>query len=211
MSGLALHGQPLLATSHRPEPAGIARAQAPPKMRRAKSEPPLGGEEAARFRAIALPHLDAAYAFARSLCRDATLADDIVQDAYLRAYRGFGGYRGGSAKAWLFAIVRSSFLTWARSRKNRLELTDDEDALDQVVDDGATPEGLVLREAADAAVRAAVEALPDPFREAIVLREFQDLSYKEISEITSVPIGTVMSRLARARRLLAIALAGEAG
>ena len=210
MSGRALHFQPLLATSHRPEQAGIAQAQAPPKMGKAKSEPPLGGEEAARFRLIALPHLDAAYAFARSLCRDATLADDIVQDAYLRAYRGFGGYRGGSPKAWLFAIVRSSFLTWARSRKNRPELSD-EDVLDQVADDGATPEGLVLREAADAAVRAAVEALPDPFREAIVLRELQDMSYKEISEITSVPIGTVMSRLARARRLLAIALAGEAG
>lgn len=200
---------PVFITGQPADPPRLQPASRPAADTYARPEPPLRPDEAARFRTVALPHLDAAYAFARSLTRDATLADDIVQDAYLRAYRAFRSYRGGSAKAWIFAIVRSTFLTWARSRKSRPEFTDDE-ALDQVADDTATPEGVLLREAADAAVRAAVDALPDPFREAIVLRELQDMSYREISDITGAPIGTVMSRLARARKLLAVALAGEA-
>lgn len=210
MSGRSLVLLPVLVAGQPSDPPRPVLARQPAKEgARAAPEPPFRPDEAARFRTIALPHLDAAYAFARSLCRDATLADDIVQDAYLRAYRGFRGYRGGSAKAWLFAIVRSTFLTWSRSRKSRPEIADD-DALDQAADDADTPEGILVREAADAAVRDAVDALPDPFREAIVLRELQDMSYKDISDITGVPIGTVMSRLARARKLLAVALAGEA-
>lgn len=202
---------PALAAGHPAEPpTRAAPAHRTGEDARAGPEPPLRPDEAARFRATCLPHLDAAYAFARSLCRDATLADDIVQDAYLRAYRAFRQYRGGSARAWLFTIVRSTFLTSLRSKRSRPEVADDE-ALDRVADAADTPEGVLLREAADAAVRDAVDALPDPFREAIVLRELQDMTYKEISDITGAPIGTVMSRLARARKLLAISLAGEAG
>jgi RNA polymerase sigma-70 factor (ECF subfamily) len=165
-----------------------------------------GPRDEARFRERILPLLDDAYAFARFLSRDATLADDIVQDAFLKAWRSFGAYRDGSAKAWLFSIVRSSFLTLARSRGRKETVGDEE--IDQAVDDAPTPEGLLLREAADAAVRAAVDALPEPFREAIVLRELQDMSYREISDITGAPMGTVMSRLARARQMLAVSLAG---
>jgi RNA polymerase sigma-70 factor (ECF subfamily) len=184
------------------------RARAQPKAAaRTKSSAAPGPRDEARFRERILPLLDDAYAFARFLSRDATLADDIVQDAFLKAWRSFGAYRDGSAKAWLFAIVRSSFLTLARSRRQSEVAADEE--IETAVDDAPTPEGLLLREAADAAVRAAVEALPEPFREAIVLRELQDLSYREISDVTGAPIGTVMSRLARARRMLALALAGE--
>jgi RNA polymerase sigma-70 factor (ECF subfamily) len=210
MTGRALLFRPFLMASLPSDEARAAAIQRKPKTtQRSLEGPPLDPDEAARFRVVVLAHLDEAYAFARHLCRDATLAEDIVQDACLRALRAFRGYRDGSAKAWLFAIVRSTFLTHARSRKGAREIADDE-ALDQAADEGATPEGLVLREAADAAVRDAVDALPDPFREAIVLRELQDMSYREISDITGVPIGTVMSRLARARRMLAVSLAPEA-
>jgi RNA polymerase sigma factor (sigma-70 family) len=181
-------------------------AQARPSARSTSLQAP-GPRDEARFRERILPLLDDAYAFARFLSRDATLADDIVQDAFLKAWRSFGAYRDGSAKAWLFSIVRSSFLLLARSR-GRKE-TAGEEELEAAADNAPTPEGLLLREAADAAVRAAVDALPEPFREAIVLRELQDMSYREISDITGAPMGTVMSRLARARQMLALALAGE--
>jgi len=160
------------------------------------------------FRRLLLPHLDAAYAFARYLCRDATAAEDVVQDAYLHAFRGFHGYRGGDAKAWLFAIVRSSFLDWASGQK-RWNALAAETIDEEIADDAETAEDLLLREADHAAVRQAVEALPDPFREALVLRELQEMSYRAIADITAVPIGTVMSRLARARRMLASALTEE--
>jgi RNA polymerase sigma factor (sigma-70 family) len=170
--------------------------------------PPAAAPDARRFRELILPHLDAAHGFARFLCRDATLAEDVVQDAYLRAYRGFHGYRGGDAKAWLFAIVRSSFLNSVRGERRWSGLV--AEAVDEdVADEAESAEEMLLREADDQAVRLAVEALPDPYREALVLRELQDMSYRDIADITAAPIGTVMSRLARARRLLAAALAEE--
>ncbi len=175
---------------------------------RGAAQNPPAPRDADGFRRLMLPHLDAAHAFARYLCRDATAAEDVVQDAYLRAFRGFHGYRGGDAKAWLFAIVRSSFLDWAGGQK-RWNALAAEDAAEEIADEAETAEGMLLREADDAAVRQAVEALPDPFREALVLRELQEMSYREIADITAVPIGTVMSRLARARRMLASALAEE--
>jgi RNA polymerase sigma-70 factor (ECF subfamily) len=190
-------------------PGGIVRsilgARPAQTVARPAPAPPV---DADAFRRLLLPHLDAAHAFARYLCRDATVAEDLVQDAYLRAYRGFHGYRGGDAKAWLFAIVRSSFLEWVRGQRRWDSLAADE-APEDIPDDAATAEAILLRDADDAAVRRAVESLPDPFREAIVLRELQEMSYREIAEITEVPIGTVMSRLARARRLLAVALSAE--
>ena len=173
---------------------------------------PLSPKEAERFKALVLPHLDAAYGFARYLCRDAATADDLVQDAYLRAYRGFAGYRGGDAKAWLFAIVRSSFLSWARSQRAWSEISTPApmEVVEAAPSEAPGPEDSLMRAADVEGLRTAVEALPDPFRETLVLRELQEMSYRQIAEITGAPIGTVMSRLARARSLLVQALKGEA-
>jgi RNA polymerase sigma-70 factor (ECF subfamily) len=173
----------------------------------AKAQAPLSPRDARRFRELMLPHLDAAYGFARALTRDPVAAEDLVQDAYLAAYRAFGGFRGGQPKAWLFAIVRSTFLMDVRRRGP--DLAPAHDGFD-VADPADGPESQLLRRGDDAAVRAAIDALPDPFREALVLRELNEMSYREIAEITAAPIGTVMSRLARARALLAAALGLEA-
>ena len=206
MSGSTLVIGPLLAA-----PTGRARGvvhfmRGARKASAASAAP--AAPDAEQFRKLMLPHLDAAHGFARYLCRDATLAEDVVQEAYLRAYRGFHGYRGGDAKAWLFAIVRSSFLNSVRGQRRWSGLV--AEAVDEdVADEAESAEQMLLREADDQAVRLAVEALPDPYREALVLRELQDMSYRDIADITAAPIGTVMSRLARARRLLAAALAEE--
>jgi RNA polymerase sigma factor (sigma-70 family) len=207
MSGRVLSFGPLLAAPGG-RTGGVVRPLFGARQARHAdaADPSPAPRDAEAFRRLLLPHLDAAYAFARYLCRDATAAEDVVQDAYLRAFRGFHGYRGGDAKAWLFAVVRSSFLDWARGQRRWDALTAEE-AGEEIADDADSAEDLLLREADDAAVRAAVEALPDPFREALVLRELQDLSYRQIAEITAAPIGTVMSRLARARRMLAVGLA----
>jgi RNA polymerase sigma-70 factor (ECF subfamily) len=188
----------------RPEPSGAAfvlpfRAKRPA----AADETPLDPGEAERFRRLILPHLDGAYSFARYLCRDASLAEDLVQDAFLRAYRGFRGFRGGEPRAWLFAIVRTSHLTWARRPAER---SADTEVLEAMASDADTPEAALLRQGDVDAVRGAIESLPEPFRETLVLRELEELSYREIAEITSAPIGTVMSRLARARSMLLAAL-----
>jgi len=170
-------------------------------------EPPRapGPEEAQRFREILVPHLDAAYAFARFLCRDPIAAEDLVQDAYLSAFRAFATYRGGDAKAWLFAIIRNRFLETVRKVRPGRELALAESDADQAPDPD-TPETILLRAADEATLRAAIEALPEPFREAVVLRDLQDMAYRQIAEITGVAMGTVMSRLARGRRLLAQSL-----
>jgi RNA polymerase sigma-70 factor (ECF subfamily) len=157
------------------------------------------------FRARMLPHMDAAYAYARFLCRDAVAAEDLVQDAYLRAFRNFGGYRGGDAKAWLFAILRSVFLDGIRGRK---EAASDDDAAAALPDEADTPEEALMRAADAAAVREAVDGLPEPFRETLVLRELEEMSYREIGHLMKVPLGTIMSRLSRARRMLAATLGG---
>jgi RNA polymerase sigma-70 factor (ECF subfamily) len=211
MTGRILAFGPILATSGgaragRPAPAPT-RLFGQPKA--AADQPPLTPEEAERFRRLLLPHLDDAYRFARHLCRDATVAEDLVQDAYLRAFRGFRGFRGGDAKPWLFAVVRSSFLDWA-AKQRRWSTTAGDDALEDLADEADTPEATLLREADDLRVRLAIDALPDPFREAVVLRELQEMSYRDIAVVTSAPIGTVMSRLARARRMLVDALSQEA-
>lgn len=186
---------------------------------------PAGGPPAAAFREVVLPHLDAAYNLARFLTRDADAADDIVQDAFLRAFRSFDGYRGGDARAWLLAIVRNCARTWANDRlrdRARCEPLDapvhaegqaEEAETREFWDpDAVTPEAAILRDGEAAFLRRAIETLPRDFREVLVLREFEDLSYREIAEITAAPIGTVMSRLARARTMLSAAwrrLGGE--
>lgn len=186
--------------------------------------PPVTVEQpdlARRFRELMLPHLDAAYNFARYLTHDAAAAEDVVQEAYLRALRAFPGYRGGEPKAWLLAIVRNCAFTWSKRERGRAARTadslsfgdgDEGAPIEAVADpDQETPETVLVRQVDIAAVREAVAALPEPFRETLVLRELEELPYKEIAAVTSAPIGTVMSRLARARALLAEALAPAGG
>jgi RNA polymerase sigma factor (sigma-70 family) len=182
--------------------------------RGAAAPPPVRGAEAERtrqFRETILPHLDGAYNFARYLSRDATAAEDIVQEAFLRAFRAFGNFRGGAPKAWLFAIVRNCFLDWAAGRSGQERVLVDEgaltgaqaEALANVADpDQDDPEVALLRRREAQTVRAVIENLPEPFRETLVLRELEELSYREIAALTAAPIGTVMSRLARARQML---------
>jgi RNA polymerase sigma-70 factor (ECF subfamily) len=189
----------------RPDPSAGRRPTPVAGRRTPLDPPPLSPAEAQRFRALVLPHLDAAYGFARYLTRDATSAEDIVQDAFLKAFRGFASFRGGEPRAWLFAIVRTTFLDAARSRPAWAE----PEAAEAIASEDDTPEAAVLRQGEVAMVRGAIEALPEPFRETLVLRELEELSYRQIAEVTSAPIGTVMSRLARARQMLTALLTEE--
>jgi RNA polymerase sigma-70 factor (ECF subfamily) len=170
------------------------------------------------FEAVVLPHLDAAHNLARWLVRDPVAAEDVVQEAMLRALRYFSSFRGVNPRAWLLQIVRNAAYS-ARERDGRAPLVpigqegEDaaiaEDALVCVADD---PETALITTRRDRQVRELIAALPPELREALVLRELEELSYKEIAEITRTPIGTVMSRLFRARRVLArAALEGEKG
>jgi RNA polymerase sigma factor (sigma-70 family) len=160
-----------------------------------------------RFQREIVPHLDAAYNFARFLSRNADAAQDIVQEAFLRAYRGFDGYQGGDARAWIFTIVRNCYHNWLidHRRKARIEVDvyrpDDAEgfSIDDVPSDEDTPETTLLRRAESSAVRSVLDKLPRPLREMLVLRELEGLSYRQIAETIAMPIGTVMSLLARAR------------
>ncbi len=172
----------------------------------------LSPEQTLRFRELMLPHMDGAYNLARYLTRDPTAAEDIVQEAFLRAFRAFPTYRGGAPKAWLFAIVRNCFLTWAGANRSWNEVLVAEDGLSQpdalahanAADAGQDdPEHALMRRRDAEMVRTVIENLPEPFRETLVLREMEELSYKDIAGLTGAPIGTVMSRLARARQMLA--------
>lgn len=191
--------------------AGSLLSRTRPRDPAVSGAPPTP-EDAERFRQALLPHLDAAYGFARYLCRDATAAEDLVQDAYLKAFRSFPGYRGGDPKAWLFAIVRTTFLSSTRRRRVwDAAIGEAIPDAEEAVSEAATPEEELVRSADLADLRQAVDGLPDPFRETLVLRELQEMSYREIAEITGAPIGTVMSRLARARSMLTRALGGPGG
>lgn len=155
-----------------------------------------------RFESLVLPHLDAAYTLARYLTRSADAADDVVQDAVLRAFRAFDGYRGGTPRAWLLAIVRNCCRDWATERGRAPQSGQDAEELDTEPLWTRPPEDAeqrLLRAGESARIRAAIEALPLPLREVLVLREFDELSYAEIAAVIGAPAGTVMSRLARAR------------
>jgi RNA polymerase sigma-70 factor (ECF subfamily) len=166
--------------------------------------------EGRRFREIALPHLGAAYNLARWLSRNDDDAQDIVQEAFLRAFRSFAGFHGTSARPWLLAIVRNTCYTWMRQHRGaRTDVPYDE--VTHGAEDGApawaerpdgNPEAILARIEDRRLFDAALESLPIEFREAVVLRDVEDLSYKEIAAVAAIPIGTVMSRLARGRRLL---------
>jgi len=160
----------------------------------------------AGFEQAALPHLDAAYNLARWLTRNDHDAQDVVQESYLRALKFFGGFRGGDGRAWLLTIVRHTCYDWLRRNRRYEPLTDLDEELRDVESDALDPEALLLRAADNRLLRQALEELPVEFREVVILRELEGLSYKEIADIAGLPLGTVMSRLARARRRLQQAL-----
>jgi RNA polymerase sigma factor (sigma-70 family) len=155
-----------------------------------------------RFDEAILPHLDAAYNLARWLMRNDADADDAVQDACLRALRFIGGLRGGDGRVWLLAIVRNTCYSRLKRAKTRGVESEFDDEIHSTEAEAANPEGLLERSRDSAALRQALEDLPEEFREVIVMRELEGMAYKEIAEVAEVPIGTVMSRLARGRKRL---------
>jgi RNA polymerase sigma-70 factor (ECF subfamily) len=168
-----------------------------------------------RFQAIVLPHIDSAFNLARWLARNEQDAEDIVQEAYLRAFKFFDGFHGEDGRPWLLGIVRNTFYTWYQQNKTKNESTEFDEELHssetedcvatQRADDN--PEALLIQKESQQEVHQALKALSTEFREVLVMRELEDLSYKEIAGIVGIPIGTVMSRLARGRKQLAEILA----
>ena len=158
--------------------------------------------ELKRFERAFLPHMNAAYNLARWLTRSDQDAEDVVQEAYLRAVRFFGGFRGGNSKAWFLTIVRNAAYSWLQRSQAQGPITPFDAQIHDVEDKSPGPEVELLQSATRQDLREALERLPVEFREALVLRELEGLSYKEIAEVSGLPIGTVMSRLARARQNL---------
>jgi RNA polymerase sigma factor (sigma-70 family) len=154
------------------------------------------------FEQVVLPHLDAAYNLARWLTRNRQDAEDVVQDAYLRAFRFFGGFHGGNARTWLLKIVRNTCYTWLHQNRAQRSGTAFDEQLHTDTAESENPETLLLRKADSQLLSQALDELPPEFREVLVLLELEGLSYKEIAEVVGIPIGTVMSRLARGRHRL---------
>jgi RNA polymerase sigma-70 factor (ECF subfamily) len=169
-----------------------------------------GQEKLNSFEKAVLPHLDAAFNLARWLTRNDANAEDVVQEAYMRAFKFFGGFHGEDGRAWLLGIVRNTTYTWMqRNRSPELNLPLD-DEIHEVKSNDLNPEGLLLQKAEAQTLRQAVEELPLEFREVLVLRELEEMSYKQIAAVADLPLGTVMSRLARARKRLQQILASPA-
>jgi RNA polymerase sigma factor (sigma-70 family) len=171
-------------------------------------------DKARRFRDAALPHLDDVYTLARYLLRNADDAEDAVQECYLRALKHFDSYRGPAMKPWLFAILRNVCRAeFARRASSPTDSIDDaDDSAEQTPlwsEAQETPEAQMLRQRDASAIQRLVSALAEPFRETFVLREIHNLSYREIADVAAVPVGTVMSRLARARAMLRSAWLAE--
>jgi len=163
------------------------------------------------FEKTVLPHLDAAYNLARWLAGNDHDAQDVAQEASLRAFRFFGSFRGENARAWLLSIVRNTFYTWLRKNRPPEKTVEINDETFEIEDSSANAEAVSPQFADAEAVRRAIAELPVEFREIVILREMEGFSYKEIAELAEVPIGTVMSRLARARERLAVELRGRLG
>jgi RNA polymerase sigma-70 factor, ECF subfamily len=177
----------------------------------------IADEAKARFRALVLPHLDEALTLARWLTGSRTDAEDVTQDAMLRALRAMEGFRGDAPRAWLLAITRNTAMTWLR-RNRPAALVPVEDVAEaeaasplaaEARQAAPTPETPLMRAETSARVRAALEKLPFEFREIVVLRDVEDLSYRDIAQALDIPVGTVMSRLARGRARLAALLKDE--
>jgi len=173
-----------------------------------------GPERGARFASVVLPHLADAYALARWLTGNSADAEDVVQDACLHAFRGIGNFSNGNARAWVLTIVRRTAYTWlGKNRPAALVLVEDVEDVGRGQSgepDVETPETALIAKADAGLLEAAIAALPAPFRETLVLRDLQGLAYREIAGVTEVPVGTVMSRLARARQRLIAIIAKEA-
>jgi len=173
-----------------------------------------GPERDARFASVVLPHLADAYALARWLTGNSADAEDVVQDACLHAFRGIGNFSNGNARAWVLTIVRRTAYTWlGKNRPAALVLVEDVAGVGRAQSgepDVETPETALIAKADAGLLEAAIAALPAPFRGTLVLRDVQGLAYREIAEVMDVPIGTVMSRLARARHSLMAIIAKDA-
>src|ERR1700722_14758823 len=174
-----------------------------------------GLDDNSRFANVVLPHIDDAYRLARWLTGNSTDAEDVGQDASLPAFRAIRGFAGGSARAWLLSIVRNTAYSWLRKNRPAAVVTvDDLEAVELAEANPGdpyveTPETTLFARIDADQLRAAIAALPAPFRETLVLRDIEGLDYREIAQTTEVPIGTVMSRLARARRRLTATLGGK--
>ena len=166
----------------------------------------MAEQQVERFEKLVLPHLDDAYTLARYLLRDEHDAQDAVQDAALRAFRHFGGFRQGDPRSWLLAIVRNCCYDFHKSRRIDRSSVPFSDEVTEEIPDPRAADDLVVEGSESDRVRAAVDALPSELREAIVLRELSGLSYREISNVVGVPMGTVMSRISRGRARLGAAL-----
>ncbi len=166
-----------------------------------------------RFELLALPHMDAAYNLARWLTHNEHDAEDVVQEAFVRAMRYMSGFRGENARPWLLQIVRHSCFSWLKENRpaERLLLDEAEEPWHDIAAPAADePQAIALRNADRVQINRAIAALPVAYREVLVLRELEDLSYNDIARIADIPVGTVMSRLARARGLMREALAPSA-
>lgn len=170
-----------------------------------------------RFEAIVLPHLDAAYNLARWLVRDEHAAEDVVQEAYLRALRYFDAFRGseiGEARSWLLGIVRNTSYTWLKNAKRSRSTVEFDDGVELDIADASdlpigrveNPEAIFSSKVERNEINSAIRALPMSFREVLILREIEEMPYESIAKIMQIPVGTVMSRLSRARSLLRVAL-----
>jgi RNA polymerase sigma-70 factor (ECF subfamily) len=160
------------------------------------------------FEQAVLPHLDAAYNLARWLMRNEQDAQDVAQEAYLRAFRFFPGFRGGDARAWLLKIVRNTCYTWLHANRPLQDAAEFDENLFPPDSCSPNPEEVVLQNDSNTLVRKAMEKLPPNYREVLILRELEGMSYKEIADITGMPAGTVMSSLSRARGRLRQILTG---
>src|SRR5271163_142245 len=166
----------------------------------------LEHNEPPNFEQVVLPHLDAAYNLARWLTRNEQDAQDVVQEAYLRAFRFFTGFRGGDARAWLMKIVRNTCYTWLHANRRLKEAAEFDERVFSAGSSSRSPEQIALQDERGILLRRALEELSPNFREVLILREFEGMSYREIANITGMPQGTVMSSLSRARRGLRQAL-----
>ena len=187
--------------------------------RKPENAPEIEAASLARRKAVfeseVLMHLNSAFTLARYLTRRGDIAEDLVQEALLRAYRSFDESRSSNVRAWLLTIVRNCFLTWKvrnRDESAHRDFGGTGASLEQDVGEAQedeTPESILIRHEEDCTMRSLIEGVPHPFREVLVLRDIEDMSYREIADITGVPMGTVMSRLARARKMFAEAWKGS--